>query len=203
MLLLGMQSDLRGHPHQSGVYQTTGRKESTTSIGNTVSEKRARRLADVLRAEEFLECSAKQDIGSIHTLFKVIAITSLRYTARAESDHTLALDCGQYTRRMFAWSSSFGTPVTHKLAAPPINGIQRPTWFFWSFWRPNSATARAATFLMWQTGWQDGRTALPVRDPLELPLSACNPFLPTQPYSQQTQIASQIATDSSICLSAF
>ena len=95
MLLLGMQSDLRDHPQQSGVHETTGRKEATTVIGNIVSEPRARRLAEALGAEGFLECSAKQDIGSIHTLFKVIAINSLRYTARAGSDRTLALDCGQ------------------------------------------------------------------------------------------------------------
>lgn len=113
MLLLGMKSDLRDYPDQSGVHEMTGRRELTTAIVNIVSEQRARQLAEALGEEGFLECSAKQDIDSLHKLFKAIATTSLRYTARNESDHTHGLDCGFYRRSKFAWRCSFSTLVTH------------------------------------------------------------------------------------------
>lgn len=93
----------------------TSRKEITTAIECIVSEQRARQLAEALGAEGFLECSAKQDIDSLHKLFKVIATTSLRYTARTGSDNAQVLDCRGYRRSKFAWWSSFSTPVTHIL----------------------------------------------------------------------------------------
>ena len=76
-----------------------------------VSEQRARRLAEVLGAEGYFECSAKQGIESFQKLFTVLAITSLKYTARTRSDQTHALDCGQYRRSKFAWNRypKFGT----------------------------------------------------------------------------------------------
>jgi hypothetical protein len=131
MLLLGMKSDLRGHAHQSGVPGTTEERGTTTANGSIVSEQRARLLAEALGAEGYLECSAKQDIESLHKLFKVIAITSLKYTGSTKSDQSHALDRGHNRGTKSAWKSAFGMPATHNSGCT-THSIKGTTWSFWA-----------------------------------------------------------------------
>ena len=113
MLLLGMKSDLRDHPHHLRVPETTEGTQRTTEIGYIVSEQRARRMAEALGVEGYFECSAKQDIDSVHKLFKVLAMTSFSYTGCTKSDQNHGPDYGQYGRNAFAWKKLFSMPFTH------------------------------------------------------------------------------------------
>jgi len=108
-----MKSDLRDYAHQPGMSGDTGGTQKTTDRGPIVSEQRARRMAEVLGAETYLECSAKHDMGSIHNLFKVLAVTSLRYTAHTQSCQTHGRDCEQIRRSESAWKSLFSMPGTY------------------------------------------------------------------------------------------
>jgi len=128
MLLVGTKSDLRDHSHQYGACVSTRGREATTDIRTIVSEQRARRLAEALGVVEYLECSAKHDIDSVRNLFKVLAIASLRYTARTESDHTRALHAGESKS---AWKRSLSMPVTHNSDRTTDDTIGT-TWSFWT-----------------------------------------------------------------------
>jgi len=85
----------------------------TTDRGPIVSEQRARRMAEVLGAEGYLECSAKQDMDSVHNLFDVLAVTSLRYTAHTRTCQTRGRDCEQKGRSESARKSLFSMPGTY------------------------------------------------------------------------------------------
>jgi len=138
ILLLGMKSDLRDYAAQSEVHGAAGRRGITASTGAIVSEQRARQLAEALGAEGYLECSAKEDIDSIREVFKVIAITSLRYKAFAQPDRTHSPFCWKYRGGKYRWRNSAGIPATHNSGRVP-NDVKRSTRSFWSFWRSKSA----------------------------------------------------------------
>ena len=107
-----MKSDLRDHAHQPGMSGDTGGTQMTADRGPIVSEQRARRMAEVLGAEAYLECSA-DDMDSIHNLFNVLTVTSLRYTAHTQSCQTRGRDCEQIGRSESAWKSLFSMPGTY------------------------------------------------------------------------------------------
>jgi len=112
IILLGMKSDLRDHAHQPGMSGDTGGTQMTTDHGPIVSEQRARRMAELLGAEAYLECSA-EDIDSIHNLFNILTVTSLRYTAHTQSCQTRGRGCEQKGRSESARKSFFSMPDTY------------------------------------------------------------------------------------------
>ena len=130
MLLIGMKSVLRDHVHQSGVPGTTRGMDTTTSIGTIVSEQRARRLAEALGAEGYLECSAKLDMDSVHQLFKALAFISLSYTARVNSGQPQALARGHHRRGKFARKRSFIMSIIYN-SGRTTNSTIGTTWSFW------------------------------------------------------------------------
>jgi hypothetical protein len=114
MLLLGLKSDLREHhANQIGVPEANEGTHVTTEIGDgVVSEQQGRRMAEALGALGYIECSAKQDIDSVHKLFKVFAMISISYTGCAKSDQTHGPDYGNSRGSTSAWKNLFSMPVT-------------------------------------------------------------------------------------------
>ena len=110
MLLLGTKSDLRGHAHHFGVLGTNEGTQVNAETRSVVSEQRARRMAQALGIQGYLECSAKEDTDSVDNLFKVLAITSLGYTG---SDQTHRPGYGQCGGSTSAWKNFFSMLVTH------------------------------------------------------------------------------------------
>lgn len=125
-----MKSDLRDYAHQSGVPETTGGTRRTTESGAIVSKERGRQMAEALGAEGYLECSAKQDIDSVHELFKVLSMTSLRYTALTKSNQNDELDRGHYRRNHSARKNSFSMPITRNYVciADSVTGRMLTFW---------------------------------------------------------------------------
>ena len=109
MLLLGTRSDLRDYAHHFGVLGTNGDTQVNAETRSVVSEQRARRMAQVLGVQGYLECS-QEDIESVDKLFKVLAITSLSY---AGSGQTHRPGYGQRGGSTSAWKNFFSMLVTH------------------------------------------------------------------------------------------
>ena len=113
MLLLGTKSDLRDHAHHFGVLGTDVGTQVNTETRSVVSEQRARRMAQALGVQGYLECSAKEGIDSVHKLLKVFAIISLSYTGYTEPDQTHSPGYGQHGGHTSVWKDFFSMLVTH------------------------------------------------------------------------------------------
>ena len=113
MLLLGMKSDLRDRAHHSGAPEANEGTQVDKEKGYVVSEERARRMAQALGAQGYLECSAKQDVDSVHKLFKVIAMLSISYMGCTKSDQTDFPEYPQYGRSTSAWKNLLSMSVIY------------------------------------------------------------------------------------------